>query len=225
MKPAGGGGLSISVCSDANSWINPFIPFLLLHWLVLGHEVCWTHEADQLHHGGICFFLSYSKIVSKDVLTKHRNNLVVHASDLPKGRGMSPLTWQILEGRKEIAVTLLEAGEQVDSGMIYDQQRLGFEGHELIDEMRFELGKLTRDMCTHFIMQYPKKLEEGKAQKGEASYYRRRRPADSKVDMNKPLCEQFELLRVVDNQRYPAWFKHRGVKYKLTVEKTEYEQI
>jgi len=45
---------------------------------------------------------------------------------------------------------------------------LGIEGHELIDEMRFELGKLTRDMCTHFIMQYPNQLKEGNAQKGEA---------------------------------------------------------
>jgi len=101
---------------------------------------------------------------------------------------MSPLTWQILEGKNDISVTLLEAGARVDSGIIYDQRKLVFTGHELIDEMRFQLGRLTQEMCTHFIMNYPLQIKSGKAQKGEATYYRRRLPVDSKINTNKPLC-------------------------------------
>ena len=46
------------------------------------------------------FYLSYEKIVEKKVLKKFKNNLVIHASDLPKGKGWSPLSWQILKGYK-----------------------------------------------------------------------------------------------------------------------------
>jgi len=45
-------------------------------------------------------------------------NLVVHESDLPRGKGFAPVKWQILDGKKEIPVCLLETTEQVDSGDI-----------------------------------------------------------------------------------------------------------
>ena len=41
--------------------------------------------------------LSCGQIINKEVLQRNRNNLVVHAGALPKGKGWSPLTWQILE--------------------------------------------------------------------------------------------------------------------------------
>jgi len=82
-----GGELRISVCSDAGSWNSPYIPELLLDWLTDGHEVRWAHEATTLPDGDICFYLSYGNIVGPDLLRRHKNNLVVHASDLPKGRG------------------------------------------------------------------------------------------------------------------------------------------
>ena len=35
----------------------------------------------------------------------NKNNIVVHASDLPKGRGFSPMSWQILEGKNKIKLS------------------------------------------------------------------------------------------------------------------------
>ena len=55
--------LNLSICSDVNSWINSFIPKLLLEWLNDGHTVTWVHSATELKGGDICFYLSYSKIV------------------------------------------------------------------------------------------------------------------------------------------------------------------
>ncbi len=48
-------------------------------------------------------------------------------------------------------------------------------------------------------------IAQARPQQGEASYYRRRRAADSQLDPHCSLAEQFNLLRVVDNQRYPAF--------------------
>ena len=43
---------------------------------------------------------SYFKIVPSNYLKLSKHNIVVHGSNLPKGRGMSPITWQILEKKK-----------------------------------------------------------------------------------------------------------------------------
>ncbi|WP_253489886.1 hypothetical protein [Methanocalculus alkaliphilus] len=89
--------------------MNAFIPELLINWTYDWHEVRWGHEAANLPEGDICFYLSYGKIINATLLSRHSNNLVVHASDLPRGRGWSPMTWKIIEGENDIPVTLFEA--------------------------------------------------------------------------------------------------------------------
>ena len=40
---------------------------------------------------------------------------MIHESDLPHGKGWSPIQWQILEGSDSITITLLDAEDKVDS--------------------------------------------------------------------------------------------------------------
>lgn len=49
-------------------------------------------------------------------------------------------------------------------------------------------------------------MAAARTQNGEASHYRRRQPADSQFEPERYLAEQLNLLQVVDNQRYPAFF-------------------
>ena len=60
---------------------------------------------------------------------------MTHASDLPKGRGWSPHIWQVLEGKQEIRVSLLEAEDAVDSGAIWHQNKLVIPQSALWDEV------------------------------------------------------------------------------------------
>lgn len=113
--------MSIAICSEANSWINDSIPELLLNLMSAGHSCFWVNNTDNLDGGDLCFYLSHGRIVSEEKLAKFRNNLVVHASDLPRGRDWSPASWMILEGQSRIPVMLIEALPEVDSGPIYEQ--------------------------------------------------------------------------------------------------------
>lgn len=214
-----GGELSIAVCSDASSWINTSIPKLILDWLFAGHSVAWSHDADELHGGDFCFYLSYGKIVDVDKRSRYRHNLVVHESNLPKGRGWSPMTWQILEGRNRIPVTLLEAVDAVDAGPIYLQDWIDFKGHELIDELRDAQADVTINLCRRFVLEYPTIVYQSREQTGIASFYPRRRPEHSRLNPEKTILEQFNLLRVVDNERYPAFFKIKNSVYVFKIEK------
>jgi methionyl-tRNA formyltransferase len=145
--------------------------------------------------------------------------LVVHESDLPKGRGWSPLTWQILDGADHIPVTLIEAADDVDSGPVYAQCWISFEGHELIDELRAAQSEATHALCRAFVDEYPHSLAQGRMQTGTATYFPRRRPADSELDPDRTLSAQFDLLRVADNLRYPAFFEWNGRRYQMLVHK------
>jgi len=51
------------------------------------------------------------------------------------------------------------------------------------------------------------------------SYYRRRTPDDSRLDPSRSIAEQFDLLRVADPQRFPAFFDLRGHRYVVRIEK------
>lgn len=216
-KDRGGGRLSIAVCSDATSWINVWVPDLLLGWLAEGHAVAWAHAAEDLPGGDLCFYLSYGKIVEAATRARYRNNLVVHASALPKGRGWSPASWLILEGTDRIPVTLFEAVDEVDAGPIYLQEWIDLEGAELLGEWHAKLAATTTILARRFVAGYPALLGQAREQAGEPSYYPRRRPSDSELSMDKTLAEQFNLLRIVDNESYPAFFRHKGGKFAIKV--------
>ena len=75
----------------------------------MDHTVVWKHNVSQVGNGDIVFYLSCGQIAPVDMLSRNKHNLVVHESALPDGKGWSPLTWQIIEGKNEIPITLFEA--------------------------------------------------------------------------------------------------------------------
>ena len=145
------------------------------------------------------------------------NNIVVHASKLPSGKGWSPASWQILEGKNTIPLTLFEANENVDAGDIYIQDELLLDGSELIAEWHEKLGHKIVQMCHKYILLRGE--IKSLPQEGEETFYRKRNPQDSELDVNKTIREQFNLLRIVDNDKYPAYFKLADNVYKIFIEK------
>ena len=137
--------------------------------------------------------------------SKNKHNLVCHASDLPKGKEWSPLTWQILEGKNKIPITLFEATEKIDSGDYYIKSFVTYNGTELIEELRIKLAEEINNMVLRFIEGY--KNMEPKKQKGKETFYKKRGINDSKLEIDKTIREQFNLLRITDNERYPAFLK------------------
>jgi methionyl-tRNA formyltransferase len=200
---------------NPNSWIIPFAEDLVVRIRQLGHDAALINRHDEVVHGDILCLLSCEKIFRKLKLNKH--NLVLHESDLPKGKGWSPVTWQVLEGKDKIPVTLFEAVEAVDAGPIYAKEYMQLEGTELLPEIKHKQGLVTQKLILDFVKNYSK--VKGVEQTGEESFYARRKLKDSELDFQKSIAEQFDLLRVCDNERYPAHFTHRNQKYIIKIYK------
>lgn len=215
--------MNISIlCTDPN---HPIIDSLL-SWMddmsLIEHSITLVYDKSELCGGDVLFLVSCSQIVRDTEREKYTATLVLHASDLPKARGWSPHIWSILDGNNQITVSLLEASDQVDTGAIWLKTSFMLEGHELLPEINAKLFAAELLLMTKAVEQF--EAIGTLQQVGDPGpYMPLRSPADSQLDPNKTIAEQFDLLRVVDSQRYPAFFDYRGMRYLIKIEKVENE--
>lgn len=174
-----------------------------------------VRSVAELVGGDFLFLISCGEIIRPEVRDRYRHTLVIHASDLPRDRGWSPHVWTIIEGGQAITVSLLVCTDPVDSGDIWHQERFALDGTETFDEINARLFaaevRLMDWAITHCDTDQPR------PQTGEPSYRRKRTPADSQVRPEQSIAEIFDLLRVCDPERYPAFFEYRGAKYALAL--------
>lgn len=182
------------------------------------HEIGLYRSKSDLLGGDILFLISCSEIVSKYEREKFKETLVIHASDLPKGRGWCPHIWELINGAEEITLSLLEAEDKVDSGDIWKKIKIKVPKSALyqeINELIFdaELG-LMDYAVENFSTVIPYKQPDA-----EVTYWPKRTPKDSELNIQKTISEQFDLIRVCDSERFPAFFYKDGQKYILKIEK------
>jgi len=208
-------GYKISVLVDTpDSWILPWTRKLATI-LSPYHEVYLCLNKNDIQYGDFAFILGCVNILSDQYLKRNIYNLVIHESDLPKGRGWSPVAWQILEGKNHIPVVMFDAVKDVDAGLIYLRDCIELDGTELSSCIRKKQGQKTIEMVLKFLELWPD--IELTQQTGEPEYYPKRSITDDQLDINKSIADIFDHLRISDNEKYPAWFEYRGKKYDLKI--------
>jgi methionyl-tRNA formyltransferase len=210
---------NITVLVDNDSWILPYAEKLVSKLTQKGKSANLTRYHEDVEKGDVCFFLGCTKIAKEALLNKNKHNLVVHESDLPKGKGFAPVAWQILEGNHEIKVCLIEACNEVDSGDIWLSDVIRLSGTELLAEWRELQGNISIELALRFVREYS--TLKAIKQSGKSTSYPRRGPNDSQIDLDKSFRDLIPLLRVVDNNDYPAFFEYKGCKYKIEISKYE----
>ena len=206
--------MKIAILTTKIQWFEPYAEELSKK---LGNIPIFNNHVDFDGKYDIIFILSYHKIIPQEVLKKNDHNIVIHESLLPKGKGWAPLFWRILEGKSNISFTMIEASVDVDGGDIYMQKMLELAGNELNEELRDKQAKLTIQMCLEFVNNY-EQYKNPVEQSGDESFYAKRSKEDSRLDIDKTIREQFNLLRIVNNDDYPAYFELEGNRYILKIE-------
>ena len=93
------------------------------------------------------------------------------------------------------------------------------DGTELNDEIKHKQGLIMMEMMLKYINNYDTMI--GKPQEGKSTFYSKRTPKNSELDIDKSISSQFNLLRVVDNERYPAFFYLNDKKYIVKIYEEE----
>lgn len=201
----------------SNLWIKKYINKKNINFNKSKYSLNFFTDKRKVEKFDIVFVLGYTKKLNNKFLKENNLTLLIHESDLPYGRGSAPMQWQILKNKKKINICLIFVNEKLDCGDIILKDKMLFRGDELNDEIRKKQAKYTVKIINSFLKRYPKFIR--KKQKGMPTYFRKRNELDSKLDINKSIKKQFNLLRVCDNEKFPAYFFYKSNKYKLKIYK------
>jgi methionyl-tRNA formyltransferase len=219
MKKLSSPYLVTFLLDSSNNWIEPHLykSNKFINNKNFNYKI--SHNYSDVNGQDIVFILGCTKIFSSEFLSRNKLNLVVHESDLPQGKGFSPVQWQILEGKNSIPILLIEASNDVDSGDILLRSTIEFNGTELYDEIRLGQANATFTLIESFLNAYPnfKRIK----QEGKESFFEKRGKKNSQLDVNKSIMEQFNLLRIGNNEAWPSTFQMAGCSYVLKIYKDE----
>ncbi len=185
------------------------------------HNVDLVQSKNDLTNGDILFLVSCSEIISEKDRIGYTNALVLHASDLPLGRGWSPHVWQIIDGASEITVSLLEAQNKVDTGRIWHKIKVAIPPTALWDEINHILFTTELALMDFAIEHSGTIAPQPQDPEITPTYYPKRSPNDSRIDPEKSIKEQFDLMRICDPDRFPAFFELKGAQYAIKLEKID----
>lgn len=187
------------------------------------HSIELVDRVTKLTGGDVLFLVSCNEIVSSLQRQRYRHTLVLHASDLPRGRGWSPHIWEILQGSNELVVSLIEAEDKVDTGKVWAKERRQLADNALWDEINIILFDMELSLMSAVVDNIDAFVP--KSQSDEmATYYRKRTPNDSLIDAEKSIASQFDLLRTCDPNRFPAYTYYRGRKFLIKLEAQDSNQ-
>ena len=156
------------------------------------------------------FFPHWSWLVPESILNEF-TCICFHMTDVPYGRGGSPLQNLISRGHQTTKLTALKMTNQLDAGDVYLKAPLSLEGSA--QEIFQRCAKLTFEMIKSIITIEPTPI----AQAGEVTTFIRRTPEQSKVQGTETLTELYDLIRMMDADSYPKAFLHYG-NFSLTFE-------
>ena len=134
---------------------------------LLTHKEDLNIEAlDELNPRYI-FFPHWSYMVPEDVYSKYEC-IIFHMTDLPYGRGGSPLQNLIIRGHKDTKLSALRCVSDLDAGPIYLKRSLSLEGSA--SEIFLRSVDLIESMIVRIIETNPKP----KNQSGKVTRFNRR---------------------------------------------------
>jgi methionyl-tRNA formyltransferase len=137
--------------------------------------------------------------------------VVFHMTDLPFGRGGSPLQNLIARGVRETKITALRCVEEMDAGDVYLKRPLGLDGSA--EEIFLRAARIIGEMILDIIRDRP----APQAQVGEAVTFKRRQPEDGNLDHCESLDQLFDTIRMLDADGYPPAFLTLGpLKFEFT---------
>lgn len=149
------------------------------------------------------FFLHWNTKVAAD-LWRHFECVCFHMTDVPFGRGGSPLQNLIVRGVRETQLSALRMVEAMDAGPVYAKVPLDLSGRA--EEIYLRAGAASFELIRSIIAQEPVPV----AQEGEVVEFRRRTPAQSRLPDAGGLGLWYDHIRMLDAPGYPPAFIEYG---------------
>jgi methionyl-tRNA formyltransferase len=149
------------------------------------------------------FFPHWSHIIPSEIFEKF-DCVIFHMTDLPFGRGGSPLQNLIERGIYETQISALKCAAEVDAGPIYLKRP--FSLHGSAEEIYLRASDVIEEMIVEIIKINPLPIK----QTGDPTYFKRRKPEQGNLLDTGTLEQAFDMIRMLDAEGYPHAFINVG---------------
>ena len=149
------------------------------------------------------FFLHWSARIPREIFERYEC-VVFHMTDLPLGRGGSPLQHLILRGHKETVMTAIRVVDELDAGPVYLKAPLALDGtaEEIFVRATRLSAQMVRRMIEAEIVPSP--------QEGDVVIFSRRQPRENRLPEGLSLEGLYDFIRMLDAETYPRAFADVG---------------
>lgn len=159
------------------------------------------------------FFPHWSWIVPDEILEAYEC-VCFHMTDVPYGRGGSPLQNLIVRGHQDTKLTALRMTQELDAGPVYKKTDLSLDGTAA--EILERAGRISYAMMKDISENEPVPVP----QKGEPTIFKRRTPEMGAIPADASLEQIYDYIRMLDGEGYPAAYINHG-PYKIEFSKAK----
>ncbi|HMM19533.1 MAG TPA: methionyl-tRNA formyltransferase [Selenomonadales bacterium] len=170
---------------------------------ITGHRFILINQKNDLTYDRLqeirpryVFFLHWSYIVPSEIY-ENFECVIFHMTDVPFGRGGSPLQNLIARGVYETKISALRCEKDIDAGPVYLKK--SFSLHGAAEEIYMRAATVIQAMIAEIIMSEPQPV----AQTGEPVFFPRRKPEDGAINNLTELEKIYDYIRMLDAEGYP----------------------
>lgn len=169
------------------------------NWVLVAERDGLSEERLKALNPHTIFFLHWSWKVPRQITEQYRC-IVFHMTDVPYGRGGSPLQNLILQGYQATMLSALKMEQELDAGPVYLKKELSLSGSA--QEIYERAANLAADMLGEMIDQDL----VATPQSGTPVIFVRRTPDDSRVPSSLSPAKLYDFIRMLDAEGYPKAF-------------------
>lgn len=149
------------------------------------------------------FFVHWNWRVPKEIWSKFEC-VCFHMTDVPYGRGGSPLQNLIVAGQEQTVVSALRMVEEMDAGPVYDKRPMSLAGRA--EDIYLRASAICVEMIQWMIKTEPVPV----TQSGVPVFFKRRKPAQSELPIVGDMKTIYDHIRMLDAPSYPQAFVEYG---------------
>lgn len=197
---------------NANKFLKKFSDKYQIY--IITQKEDFTLEVVKKINPRFIFFPHWSYKIREEVYNNYEC-VVFHMTDLPFGRGGSPLQNLIERGIYDTKISAIKVVETIDGGPIYCKEDLELKGS----------AQNIYERCSEIIFtkMLPRILKERMypvEQNGECVVFQRRKLSQSKIPQKIDDVKLYDYIRMLDAEGYPKAFIEFG-NYNLELSNAE----
>ena len=186
-------------------------------WHFTGEQSEISLEKVRALNPRFVFFPHWSWRVPQEILSEFEC-VCFHMTDVPFGRGGSPLQNLILRGYESTQVSALRMVDEMDAGPVYLKRPLSLEGRAV------DIFRRSADVIFEMIREIIQAQPAPVSQEGNPVLFKRRSPKESELPRSGIEQALYDHIRMVDAPTYPSAFINWG-DWRIEFSEAEFDEV